>query len=44
MSLYGLDETSPKFRLEVRDIFLSLGLQTMIGDEVLYCLNKKRAL
>ena len=36
---FRLDDASEKFWLKVRQIFLSLGLRTMIGDEAFYYLH-----
>ena len=38
--LYGLDDASRKFWLKIREIFLTLGLKTIEGDEAFYYLNE----
>merc|ERR1712055_1227723 len=38
--LYGLDDASRKFWLKVKEMFLDLGLWTMVGDEAFYYLHR----
>ena len=38
--LYGLDDTSRKFWLKVKEVFLDLGLKVMDGDNVFYYLHE----
>ena len=38
--LYGLDDTSQKFWLRVKEVLMKIGLKVMEGDEAFYYLHK----